>query len=74
MVIPGVIEAFVGVFPASAQQVYEPICYIQTANGQVVDLTSLCTRNAEVSRAQPSSHQQIMRPVRRGRNAARRPL
>jgi hypothetical protein len=74
VILSSAIEAVMGVSPVFAQQVHEPICYIQTADGQVVDLTHLCTRNAEASRTQPFSHQQLTRPVRRGRNAAHRSL
>ena len=69
-----VIAVLGGTLPVLSQPVNEPICYMQTANGQIVDLTRLCHRNTGNSRVQTSSDRQSVRPVRRGRNATRRSL
>jgi hypothetical protein len=47
----------------------ETICYMQTPNRQVIDLTHLCGRD---NRVQPSRSTRSVRSVRRGRNARQR--
>jgi hypothetical protein len=70
--LSSLIGIFSKILPASSQQINEPICYMQTTNGQIVDLARLCNRTPENSEMQTPPATQSVHPLRRGRNAGQR--
>jgi hypothetical protein len=55
---------------AAQNRVEEPVCYMRSESGQIIDLTHLCGRTVRNSNT-PIVNNRLDRPLRRGRGARR---